>query len=137
MIYTDRFYHGSSASPPFFEGWYFKHRKDGQVLAVIPGLSLSDSGEEAFIQLIHEGGSHYVRYRREELSVDPQRQLIQVGESRFSPQGVCLKIHTQKLTASGCLHYGPVRPLARSLYAPGIMGPLFLPFLSGMLPRST
>lgn len=131
MITTDRFFHVNGQSRGFFEGWYFKHQVGTQVYALIPGISIDDTGEKhAFIQVISQASSHYFSFSAEELKVDEEAQQIVIGANLFSMRGVQIALKSDELTIEGSLRYHDLFPIQRSRYAPSIMGPFsYLSFM--------
>jgi len=99
-----------------FEGWYYKHQKGKQVLALIPGR-----GEDsAFIQVVTNRQSVHIPYPLDEYEGDT---CLRVGASFFSSHGIHLDIHAQDITLTGDLRYQDLTPIAYD-----IMGPFrFLP----------
>lgn len=94
-----------------FEGWYFKHQLQNDMIAFIPGRA--ESG--AFVQLISSSGSRH--FKVPELSVN--RNTIRAGNSLFSPRGC--KINLPGVI--GEIRYSELTPLRSD-----IMGPFqFLP----------
>jgi hypothetical protein len=94
-----------------FEGWYFKHQKEGETVAFIPGHA--ESG--AFIQMINSRGSRH--FDVESLTV--QHGVIRADSCLFSRKGVIIDLPG----INGKIDYGRVSPLSSD-----IMGPFkFLP----------
>lgn len=94
-----------------FEGWYFKHQKDGQTVAFIPGRARGG----AFVQMIDNSGSR--QFDVETFCV--KGNIIRAGACVFSPKGAKISLPG----VEGTLRYGPLTPLASD-----IMGPFrFLP----------
>ena len=107
-----------------FNGMYFKQQGSGGALALIPAQHIGRDGHaSASIQIVREEGALCAwlggdQFRRE-------GDVITIGESRFSPQGVHLEVTTSTVTAAGDLRFQGVTP-PRS----DVMGPLrFLPLL--------
>jgi tocopherol cyclase len=94
-----------------FEGWYFKHQKEGESLAFIPGHA--ESG--AFIQMISSSGSR--QFEINNLTV--QHGIIRADKCIFSHKGMVIDLPG----VAGKIEYGPLSPLDSD-----IMGPFrFLP----------
>ncbi len=94
-----------------FEGWYFKHQRDGDAIAFIPGRAKSG----AFIQMIGCRGSR--QFDVAELTI--RENVIHAGGCCFSARGVAVDLPGVR----GELRYGPLSPLRGD-----IMGPFrFLP----------
>lgn len=117
---------------PYFEGWFFKQvSTDGSsVLAVIPGISLSEEGSFAFIQI--NDGSHkkssFYPFPLQSFSVDRGRSLsFRIGENRFSLEGITLNLpekedsYGKDPAIQGSLSYKNISPYRG--FWPGIMGP--------------
>lgn len=118
-----RYYHGEHRKGPYFEGWYLRFvTRDGTALAVIPAWHQDAAGERtASLQIITGQGSWWVDVPIAQFRASSQRFHVQMGQNRFTEQGVSLQIHTDGLDLQGCLRYGPLHPL------PGdIMGPFSL-----------
>jgi len=100
-----------------FEGFYYKHQKNGRTLVVIAGRAK----DHAFIQVATDGGAHIVRYPP--LAYAAAGSMTRIDASTFSPDGITLSIQRPELTMSGRIDYNGLTPL------PGdIMGPFrFLP----------
>ncbi len=97
-------------SKGYFKGYYFKHQKAGQTVALIPGVS--DDG--AFIQVITNEGSDNIKCPSISLKGN-----ITVGNSIFSEWGI--KVNERGLR--GHIAYEELTPLKSD-----IMGPFrFLP----------
>jgi len=119
-------YHGFGRRRRFFEGWYFKSvaPSGDAVLAIIPGVSLPDTGEpHAFVQVLDGPNrtSSYHRYDLSEFHAARDRFDIEVGPNRFSLDRIELDLPGKdalrgELRFTG-IHPWPVRPLS-----PGAMG---------------
>lgn len=93
-----------------FRGWYFKHQKDGQTVAFIPGTAQSG----AFVQVITDEG-----VRQFDVSSFSAKDCICADRCVFGAQGVTIDLPD----ISGSIAYGPLAPLRSD-----IMGPFrFLP----------
>lgn len=98
----------------YFEGWYYKQQQhDGHILALIPGKS----EDNAFIQVLTEHESYNIVYDIKEYHRVGEE--IRIGGSEFSPDGIHLNIHSNRLTLTGSLRYRNLSPLLSD-----IMGPL-------------
>ena len=59
-------YHGSHGQRPFFEGWYHKMvTKDGEAIAVIPGVYRSSGSDHefAFIMIVITGSRFHIFWK--------------------------------------------------------------------------
>lgn len=100
----------------YFEGWYFKHQKGPEFLAVIAGRA--DDG--AFIQAVTKEASYRVRYP---VTAYRKGSFLQIAGSRFSSDGVSLCVRRKDLELTGRIRYGEPSPIKGD-----IMGPFrFLP----------
>jgi len=92
------YFQGNKERKNYFEGWYFKMvSADGQsILSVIPGISLSTTGEEqhAFIQVINgkTGSTSYHTFAIADFSFSTKEFAIKIGENYFSENRVILNI---------------------------------------------
>ncbi len=103
----------------YFEGWYFKHQSSTSLLSVIPGISLSRSGNtEAFIQIITPHHSYYVTFSTEQFHLQRSPFILQIDKNYFTENGILLDIHTDTLSLKGALKYGAFYHIS-----PSIMGP--------------
>lgn len=82
-----------------FEGYYFKHQKDGETVALIPGVSASG----AFIQIITNEKSYHFTFP----DIEMKNDRIQIGECSFGRNGVRLQLPN----ISGRIDYGALTPL--------------------------
>lgn len=100
----------------YFEGWYFKHQNDADVLAVIPGRT----ADSAFIQVITRKRSYNFTYP---VSQYHKGADVRVGSSVFSREGIYLDIDQGGIIMRGEAAYKNCTPSKRD-----IMGPFrFLP----------
>ena len=90
-----------------FEGWYFKHEKNGEILAFIVGRA--ESG--AFVQMISQDVSRYYCVER----FSNQNGIIRADNCIFTRSGCSVDLPGIK----GTLLYGQLTPLSSD-----IMGPL-------------
>lgn len=89
-----------------FEGWYFKHQKEDDMVAFIPGQA--ESG--AFIQLISQEGAR--QFEVSQMTV--REDEIQADRCRFSKQGC----HIELPGIQGEITYGPFAPLRSDIMGP-------------------
>lgn len=104
---------------PYFEGWYFKHQKEGQSFAVIPGIKRDDSqGWSAFIQIVTAKQSYYIPYPAKEFRIRRNPLQIRVGDNIFSENGIRLSICNEQLTLRGIIHYRELSPVSGDIMGP-------------------
>jgi hypothetical protein len=125
-----------AVSPAVFEGWYLKlvDRERHHPLALIPGVFLGDEAH-AFVQVLDgaTGKAWYHRYAVEEFEARTDCFAARVGPSRFSSEGMSLRIEPKLPGApalSGRLTLGPLSAWPVTAFSPGVMGPYgFTPFM--------
>ncbi len=91
----------------FFEGYYYKHQKGDQTIALIPGRTQ----EGAFIQLITNEASEYVSFVEDHQKIQFSEKQQQIGDQFFSPSGIKLHIQSKNLTLSGEISYQALTPI--------------------------
>jgi hypothetical protein len=127
-IFHPELYHGAKTKPPFFEGWYFKiiDRSEQHRFAFIPGIFLhKDSRKQhAFIQVLDgsSGVSTYHRYPDGEFCATGPPFALTVGESRFTGNGIDVKIQNEGHHIEGALRFDGTTPWPITFVSPGIMG---------------
>ncbi len=91
-------FQGNKQKKNYFEGWYFKFvAADGEsIISIIPGLSLSENGEQqhAFIQLINgvTAETDYFTFDIDDFYFSKKELAIRIGKNYFSTKGVVLDI---------------------------------------------
>lgn len=100
-------FQGNRKNKKYFEGWYFKMvSEDGSsILSVIPGISLSQNGEEqhAFIQVIDgkTAETYYFNYPIKDFQYSPDRFAIRIGTNYFSKDNIILDIKNDSTSFRG------------------------------------
>lgn len=89
-----------------FEGWYFKHQNNNDMISFIPGQAES----EAFIQMISADGSG----RFDIPSISENNDIVYAGDCIFSPYGCKIDLPGVK----GEIIYGKIHPLAGDIMGP-------------------
>lgn len=89
-----------------FLGWYFKHQRDGETVAFIPGSAACG----AFIQMIYGGGSR--QFDVSNLTV--RDGAIRAGNCVFSERGVKIDLPDVR----GEIRYGPLTRLKTDIMGP-------------------
>ena len=124
-------YHGWGRERRYFEGWYFKIvAPEGRAaVAVIPGISMSEEGEQhAFIQLLDglAPKAYYHDFPATDFQPSDRKFALQLGPNFFSPQRLQLDLPQLQ----GELLLRNPHPWPKMLGAPGIMGWYsFVPFM--------
>jgi hypothetical protein len=127
-------FQGSLRRKNYFEGWYFKHVSADRehVWSFIPGISLSNEGRHAFIQVLNgrTGESNLFNYGMEEFSASEKELDIDLGGSRFSFGGISLELQNDSRKIEGSMTYSSISHYPSTILNPGIMGWYsFVPFM--------
>ena len=121
-------YHGLTAKPPFFEGWYYKlvSADEKTRFAIIPGVFLSsDSADSHCFVQVFDSEAHEVRYHRypiEAFESSKNAFNVRVGPNIFAADRINLAIADSLGTLSGELIFDGLNPWPVKLNAPGAMG---------------
>lgn len=114
-----RNFHGQHKQHRFFEGWYLKHQKDGQVLALIPAYHVDEEGRaSASVQIITSDGSDVVRFPSNSFGAADKRFFVRVGENEFSDLGIRINLKGKHLSVSGRLRYTPFQQPCHDMMGP-------------------
>jgi tocopherol cyclase len=124
------YHHRLARGGGFFEGWYFKlvDANGSQPYAIIPGVFLGEDAH-AFIQVLDGrlGESAYHRFPLESFRADRDVFRVEIGNSRFSSEGISLDIDGTGTAAEqrvvGTLSFSTWRPWPVTAISPGVMGP--------------
>jgi len=127
-------FQGSLSRRKYFEGWYFKHVSADreQVWSFIPGISLSNEGRQAFIQVLNgrTGESQIYEYKPGSFSASGKELNIQIGKSKFTKEGISLELQNTSRRISGDIRYTAMEQYPSTVINPGIMGWYsFVPFM--------
>lgn len=128
-------YHGHYASPPFFEGWYYKlvTADAAHKYAIIPGVFINQdtSQTHAFIQILNgvTGNSTYHTFHAFEAV--PNAFDVHIGKhNHFSLDGLSLAIDDEFGSIRGELQFSGIQPWPVTVTSPGVMGWYgWLPFM--------
>ncbi len=127
ILHPDR-YHGFTAKPPFFEGWYYKlvNADEGIRFAVIPGVYLAQDPNKShcFVQVFDSEADEvrFHRYPFEEFKASRDNFEIFVGPNTFSAEQIVLAIDDSLGTLTGSLSFIDPHPWPVRLTSPGAMG---------------
>jgi len=122
-LFHPEIFQGNLKKRSYFEGWYFKHTCSGEVLAVIPGISLVQRDDRhAFIQIISSKGSCYIPYDISEFQTEKHRFFVRIGDNYFSRSEMTLSIDREEIQIAGTIAYKGTTPYPVTLTSPGIMG---------------
>lgn len=130
-------FQGNNKKRKYFEGWYFKMvAKDGMsIFSVIPGISLSESGDEqhAFIQLINgvTAETSYFSFPIADFFFSTNDLEIKIGDNYFSKERISLNLNNSETAVSGQVEMSDlVEFKSGALLDIGIMGWYrFVPFM--------
>lgn len=127
-------FQGSLSRRNYFEGWYFKHVSADreQVWSFIPGISLSDRGRHAFIQVLNgrTGESRVYEYDPGSFTASKKELNVQIEKSRFTKEIISLELMNSSGSIHGDIKYSSMHEYPSTVYNPGIMGWYsFVPFM--------
>ncbi len=138
-IYHPWIFQGRKKNHSYFEGWYFKMaarhsgEQDTDVIALIPGVAMSDNKERhAFIQVIssREGRSWYVPFAYEEFQAERKNLNVHIAGNAFSYNRITVDIDFEDLKIKGEVVHSGQHPFPVTLRSPGIMGwYAYVPFM--------
>lgn len=103
-------FQGNKERKDYFEGWYFKmvSADGGSVISVIPGISLSEDGEQrhAFIQLIDgkTAATSYYSYPITDFAFSPEHFAIRIADNYFSKDSIQLNIQNDSTNIQGAVY---------------------------------
>jgi tocopherol cyclase len=121
-------YHGFTAGPPYFEGWYYKLvNKDGsQRFALIPGVYIATEKAKShcFVQVFDSqaGNVTYHRYPLNAFEASPDNFEVLVGPNYFSAEKVILAIDDDLADVKGAIEFRDLHPWPVRIASPGAMG---------------
>ncbi len=125
-IWHPAFYQGNLRKRRYFEGWYFKQVGPGleHSLAVIPGISLTDTDHHAFVQVINgeNGQTWYFRYPTDAFRFSKKNFAVSVAGNHFWSGGMELNLDSGNSRISGKLRFREQTPYPATFKRPGIMG---------------
>ncbi len=124
MVRDNAAFVGSGKRRSYFEGWYFKLvNPGGATLSFIPGMAIDRDGMgEAFVQVILDGETSYVRFDVDRFSADTRLLDVTVGDSRFRRDGLIVSLPGTLGGVSGSVTFRGGRSLSVGPFHPGIMG---------------
>ncbi len=99
-------FHGSGKAP-FFEGWYFKLQNAAQTVALIPGISADEDGNQAaFVQVITDTGSCCFYFPVSRCVFPQKHRFCKIGDNIFSSKGIHLELMNNKVQIRGTIRFG-------------------------------
>lgn len=114
-----------SKNKMYFEGWYFKNTSGSESISFIPGISISEEGSCAFIQVITNDNSYYIDYDIEDFVYSEAPFYIKIGENHFSKDRIYINIDfpNENIKIEGMLKYSNTINIKSTKLCPNIMGP--------------
>lgn len=129
-------FQGIKKKKHYFEGWYYKVITEDKKhsVAIICGISYSKDGRDnhAFIQFFETitGQTGYFRFPVKMFHADDKYLDVQIGENRFTKNGIFVNLQNESLQIQGKLDFDNIVSYPSTLLEPGIMGPFsYLPFM--------
>ena len=126
------YFQGNKKKDHYFEGWYYKlvSRDEKDTIAFIPGVSINQKDQHAFIQVFISHKSikdvslktHYIRFDFNDFSYSHKEFWIRIGKNYFSKERIELSIRKKDLKISGIVNLDILTPIKTSLFSPNIMG---------------
>lgn len=116
----------------YFEGWYFKNISNKKGISFIPGISIDNQNKIAFIQIITDDLSYFIKYDINDFKFNINPFYIKIDKNYFSKEGINIDIKdtSQNLIIYGNLKYSNCRNISTNLFCPNIMGPFsYIPFM--------
>lgn len=102
-----KYFYGEKKKSGYFEGWYLKHQKDGQMISFIPAYHVDAYGKaSASLQVIMKDNTYCIEYPIETFCAKNNRFSCHIGGNVFSENGCILDIQTEEVTIKGELKYG-------------------------------
>ncbi|ADU26911.1 tocopherol cyclase family protein [Ethanoligenens harbinense] len=120
-------FQGKNATPPYFEGWYFRLQNGMSSISLIPGICL-EPRPHAYIQYLNAERKHsaYWEYPIGDFHFDPNHFEIFIGKNIFSAE----YIHLDTSLLFGEVFFRERVPFSSHRLNTGMMGPFaFLPFM--------
>jgi len=125
-IINPEIYQGKYRKNNYFEGWYFKFTNWDMNIsyALIPGISMTDNGRNAFIQVIDGIGSktYYFDFNIDEFYYSEREFKIKIGDNVFTKNFAKFNLKNEKIELSGIIDFEDTINYPKSILRPGIMG---------------
>ncbi|MBE6148436.1 MAG: hypothetical protein E7167_02960 [Firmicutes bacterium] len=116
----------------YFEGWYFKNSSNNYSIAFIPGINVIDNIKEAFIQIITNNTSYFIKYNFDDFEYGYDPFYIKIGKNYFTKEFIHIDIKdsNQNIRIFGNIDYTNLHNIKSTFISPNIMGPFsYLPFM--------
>jgi hypothetical protein len=127
-IWNPEWFQGNTKRRNYFEGWYFKMVSEdlGSVIAVIPGISITESRKDAisFVQVINgiNGETVFIKYPFDAFSHQSKPFGIRIDKNSFSDKEIFLDLEDSEFSLSGKVQMGSQVPYPVKIFSPGVMG---------------
>lgn len=109
-------------SKKYFEGWFFKQSNATNCITFIPSYHIDEAGTfRAFLQIIKDNEYYCVEYNKDEFSINHKDFIINIGNNRFSKQGIELNISNNYINISGKISFGNFCPPRYNVMGPFAM----------------
>lgn len=119
-----KYFYGKNQMKSYFEGWYFKHRKEEEAISIIAAYHIDEQGvKKASIQVITADKAYTVWYPGSVFYAEEGRLFVRIGKNIFYDQGCRLDINTYDLRLKGDLRYGVFHRLAYDIMGPFALVP--------------
>lgn len=133
-LFNPEIYQGKYKTDNYFEGWYFKlvDKESNNILAIIPGVSVTGRDKHAFIQFIdaNSGFTGYSKFDTKEFIYSESEFDVYIGENHFNRFGLTVDFTGEHLRVKGEINFSNIVPFPKTFLNPGIMGPFsFIPFM--------
>jgi len=135
LIKNPEFFQGKkylNKNKSYFEGWYFKTIGNNNGISFIPGINIVNGKKHAFIQIITNKFSYYVKYNIDEFKFNYNPFYIKIGNNFFSKDEtyIDIKDNFQNLIINGSIKYTNTKNINKSFISPNIMGFFsYIPFM--------
>ena len=133
-------YHGFSAKPPYFEGWYYKLVSADQNtrFAIIPGAYISPdpAKSHAFVQVFDSQADkvNFHRYPFKAFKAHKRSFEIRVAENLFTADQISLSIADDLEQIEGSLSFSKIITMAGAIFLARCHGLVRLGAFHGVLP---
>ncbi|MBE6155300.1 MAG: hypothetical protein E7164_00915 [Firmicutes bacterium] len=114
----------------YFEGWYYKISSSLFDIAFIPGINITKKIPNAFIQVITNKESYFIKYDIENFEYRLNPFYIKIGNNIFTEDYIHVDIKNKSLKIFGNVDFSNSQKIKVSIINPSIMGPFsYLSFL--------
>ncbi|MCL2860506.1 MAG: hypothetical protein FWF46_08200 [Oscillospiraceae bacterium] len=87
------------------------------------GISLEKDDKHAFIQVISNNFSEYIKYNFSEFACCNNPFYVKIGDNYFSKEGISININNENIKIYGEVKYSNLIGIKKSKSSPNIMGP--------------